>query len=154
MKQSVLTHKGFSGSSETSFEDNCLFGRLLFIDDLIVYEGQTPLDLKAAFIVAVEDYLAHCKTTGKPANKPYSGSFNIRTGAELHKQAAVAAFQRNMSLNEYCVNAIKMCIEHNGVGKVEHTHEHRVTLDVDKTFSATATMEEPSKWEEHHGRRH
>ncbi len=53
-----LKYKGHTGSIETSVEDNCLFGRLLNIDSLVSYEGQTEAELEAAFRQAVDDLLS------------------------------------------------------------------------------------------------
>ncbi|PUB23749.1 MULTISPECIES: hypothetical protein [Pseudomonas] len=53
-----LKYKGHTGSIETSVEDNCLFGRLLNIDSLVSYEGQTEEELEAAFRQAVDDLLS------------------------------------------------------------------------------------------------
>ena len=61
-----LSHNGYTGSVEVSFEDNCLHGRVLFIDDIITYEGITAEDLVASFKNAVDHYVTHCKETGKP----------------------------------------------------------------------------------------
>ena len=85
MNKSRQLHKGFSGSAETSFEDNCLFGKILFIGDVITYEGNTPAELREAFKSAVDRFLAYCKKNGKPANRPYSPSYIVRTGNLLHK---------------------------------------------------------------------
>ena len=75
---SNLTYKGYTGTIEASIEDNCLHGQILLIDDIITYEGTTVENNKAAFEEAVNRYLAYCEKTGKPANKPYSGTFNVR----------------------------------------------------------------------------
>ena len=108
-----LSHNGYTGSVEVSFEDNCLYGRILFIDDLITYEGATAEDLLASFKAAVDHYVTHCKETGKPANKPYSGTFNVRIGQELHRKAAQEAHSRNLSLNDYVAQAIKLASDRN-----------------------------------------
>lgn len=42
-----LKHKGYIGSIEASIEDNCLFGKLLFIKALVSYEGKTVAELDA-----------------------------------------------------------------------------------------------------------
>lgn len=155
MTKPVLNYNGYSGSAETSFDDDCLFGKILFIDDLITYEGNTPGELKQAFICAVDRYLEYCKQTGKPANKTYSGSFNIRTGPELHKKAAIAACTHGMTLNEYVINAIQICVDHNGLAKVEHTHKHLVTIEpIQQSETHMATMERPSTWETVNASRH
>ncbi|SFP68333.1 hypothetical protein SAMN05216229_104302 [Geopseudomonas sagittaria] len=37
----LLQHQGYYGSIEASAEDNCLFGKLLFIRALVNYESET-----------------------------------------------------------------------------------------------------------------
>jgi predicted HicB family RNase H-like nuclease len=111
MSKTEMKHRGFTGSYDISFDDDCLHGRVLFIDDLISYEGATPAELKQAFIDAVDRYIAHCETTGKAPNKPYSGTFNVRVGAELHRSAARCARQRGMTLNELIVSALQASVD-------------------------------------------
>jgi predicted HicB family RNase H-like nuclease len=114
-----LSHNGYTGSVEVSFEDNCLHGRVLFIDDLITYEGITAEELLVSFKAAVDHYLTYCKESGKPANKPFSGTFNVRIGQELHRKASHEAHAHNLSLNDYVVQAIKAAMEQNAVVKAE-----------------------------------
>lgn len=145
---SKLSHKGYTGTIEASIEDDCLHGRILFIDDIITYEGNTVKDTQKAFKEAVDDYLAYCKETGKPANKPYSGTFNVRIGQNLHRKAAEVAFHRGINLNEFVAQSIQTAVEQNGIVKVEHTHHHNITItDSQKSATLVATMEEPPTWE-------
>lgn len=118
-----LTYKGYYGSAEISIEDQCLHGRILFIDDLITYEAETPADLSEAFKQAVDDYLAYCTQMGKLADKPYSGSFNVRIGGERHKKLAHYASRNRISLNEAMCRA---CDALTTSTKPEHvvTHNH------------------------------
>lgn len=102
-----LTYKGYTGSRVIDEDSNGLHGRILFIDDLITYEGERPLDLKAAFEAAVDDYIDTCKTVGKEPQKPYTGMFNVRVPPELHKAAAVRAFSDGVSLNKVVVRALE-----------------------------------------------
>ena len=111
MSKTEMKHRGFTGSHEISFDDDCLHGRVLFIDDLISYEGASPAALKQGFIDAVDRYIAHCEQTGKAPNKPYSGSFNVRVGPELHRSAARCALQRGITLNEMVVRAIQASVD-------------------------------------------
>ena len=53
-----LSHKGYTGSIEVSFGDNCLHGRILFIDDIVTYEGETVDELATSFKDAVDRYVA------------------------------------------------------------------------------------------------
>jgi len=143
-----FTYRGYTGTIEASIEDGCLHGKILFIDDIITYEGNTVDDIKIAFEAAVERYLVYCNEAGKPANKPYSGTFNVRVGRELHRKAVEVACHRGIKLNDFVTQSIQSAIEQNGVVRVELTHHHNITL-ADNQASATvvATMEQPQAWE-------
>lgn len=148
MSRTTLNHKGFSGSYEISLEDDCLYGKILFIDDLIVYEGQTPQGLNDAFVSAVDRYLAHCLDTGKPANKPYSGTFNVRVGPELHRKSVQHGRRIGLGLNEFLIKVLQDVDEGNGKTKVEHVHQHFVTVHSNPVSETRlATMQQPTEWE-------
>ena len=62
----TLEWKGFTGSVEFSIEDDCLYGRILYIKDLITYEGDTIIDLANNYQEAVEHYIEYLvKTNAK-----------------------------------------------------------------------------------------
>ena len=63
--------------------------------------------LRKAFEDAVEDYLTTCKMNNIPADKPFKGTFNVRTGPELHRKAAIYAQKKNMNLNNVIINALE-----------------------------------------------
>lgn len=79
-------YKGFIGSIRPSVENDCLYGKIEFINDLITYEAETVPEFKKAFETAVDDYLETCKSLGKTPEKPFKGSFNLRIGPELHRK--------------------------------------------------------------------
>jgi predicted HicB family RNase H-like nuclease len=112
MSDKTMSYNGYCGSIEMSVEDDCLFGEILFINDLVTYEAKTPARLREAFENAVDYYLAKCKAENLKADKPFSGTFNVRIPKELHKQAAIKAASEGLRLNEY----VKQCIEL-GVGE-------------------------------------
>lgn len=64
MKSSTLEYKGYRGSAAYSKEDNCYYGRILGIDDLVMYEANTEHGLARALADAVEDYLLVCEDQG------------------------------------------------------------------------------------------
>ena len=143
-----LTYKGYTGTIEASIEDGCLHGQILFIDDIITYEGNTVDDVKTSFEEAVDHYFAYCKETGKPANKPYSGTFNVRVGQELHRKAVEVAYHRGTTLNDFVAQSIKTSIEQNGVIRLEHTHHHNITITDNQTSTTVvATTDKPHAWE-------
>lgn len=150
MATNKLTHEGFTGSFEVSLEDGCLIGRVLFIDDIITYEGETVPELTANFEAAVDRYLAHCKQTGKAANKPYSGTFNVRVGPDLHREAAIAASDASINLNEFVVGAIKAAVNNDPAPAVVHNHHLVISIQQDATqqpiWSAMATSKDLEKF--------
>ncbi len=108
--KNILRYKGFIGSIEISIEDDCLHGKLLFINDLVTYEAQSPNQLQAEFESAVEDYLATCKELGRSPDKPFKGTFNIRVGPELHQKLAKHAASKHTSINDIVKQALIECL--------------------------------------------
>ena len=121
MKQ-YLEHNGYCGSIEVSVEDKCLFGQVEFINDLVSYEGNTIEELEASFKEAVEDYLATCTAQLKNPDRPFSGTFNVRIGPELHKKAAFGAKRADQSLNDFIKQAIDYYIDRPSQGPSQHYH--------------------------------
>lgn len=106
----LLTYKGFYGSARYSAADEVFYGKLEGIDDLVNYEGSSVRELIKAFQEAVEDYLETCKKMGKEPNKTYKGSFNVRIPAELHREAAIYAASKDVSLNDFVKTAIQYAL--------------------------------------------
>jgi len=103
----VLRYKDFIGSVHFSAEDECFFGKIEGIDDLVTFEGRDVGDLKRSFREAVDDYIDLCRKAGKPLFKSYVGSFNIRMPAELHQKAARKSALLGISLNQFVQRAVE-----------------------------------------------
>ena len=108
---SVFKYKGYQGSIEVSPEDKCLYGKIRFIEDLVLYEGQTVVELEKAFQESLDNYLETCRNLGKDPEKPFKGSFNVRLSPALHKEVSVKAGEEGKSLNEFIVEAVQMFVE-------------------------------------------
>ena len=106
MADNMLKYKDFYGSVEYSAADECFWGKIIGISDLVTFEGDNVETLKRSFEEAVEDYLVLCKEAGKNPQKSYKGSFSIRISPELHKEAAIIAGKSGMSLNAFVEKAI------------------------------------------------
>lgn len=135
----LFEYNGYSGSIEVSLEDRCLFGKILFIADLVTYEAETIADLEAEFIAAVDDYIATCKEMGKDPQRPFKGSFNVRIGMELHRKAAMEAYKKGVSLNEYISKAIEAYTRTPAtpINVEHHNHVHYHTDKHVKNFTVT-----------------
>ena len=96
----TMEYRGYVGSVEFSEADQLLFGKVQGIRSLISYEGTTVSELIADFHGAVDDYLELCSAEGTTPEKAFKGSFNIRfKNIDLHKRAAIYAYNHNVSLN-------------------------------------------------------
>ena len=96
----TMEYKGYIGSVEFSETDQILFGKVQGIRSLISYEGTTVSELIEDFHSAVDDYLELCSAEGKTPEKAFKGSFNVRfEDPDLHRKAAVYAYNHNVSLN-------------------------------------------------------
>ncbi len=49
---------------EASPEDKCLYGKLLYVNDLVTYEATTVAKLEKEFIGSVNEYLKSCEELG------------------------------------------------------------------------------------------
>jgi predicted HicB family RNase H-like nuclease len=123
----ILEYNGYSGSVDASIEDHCLFGRILFITDLVTYEAETVADLEAEFVAAVDDYILTCKEVGKEPQRPFKGSFNVRISPELHRKAALQSIRESISLNELTSKAIDTYLNKpiQPINIEQHHHYHQ-----------------------------
>ena len=103
----VIQYNGFLGSVHFNAKDECLFGKIEGIDDLVTFEGRNVKELKIAFQEAVKDYIELCESTGKPLRKSYRGGFNVRINPELHKKAVLKSQMLGISLNQLVQKAIE-----------------------------------------------
>jgi len=104
-----LRYKGYLGTIEPELESHMLFGKLAFIRDLITYQADNLKELEQEFRRSVDEYLLSCEEIGREPQKPCKGSFNIRTGEELHRKAVIAA--EGKSLNAFVCEAIREKID-------------------------------------------
>lgn len=145
----ILSYKEYNGSVEVSIEDGVMHGEVLFVRDLITYEGVTVSELEKAFQEAVDNYLAHCKEVGKEPDKPCSGTFNVRLGSELHKEASLYAKRKDLSLNELMKKAVEQVVKPQASElRVVFTHNHNI---VSQEHRASTTINLPrhkevAKW--------
>lgn len=99
MTTTSLKYKDFIGSVEVDTHDRLLFGKVLFINSLLMYHGNTLDELEAAFHEAVDEYLKLCERKGMEPERSFTGTFQVRVGPERHKQLAAMAELQGLSLN-------------------------------------------------------
>ena len=107
----MMEYKGYYGSVHYDDDDQLFFGKVEYIRSLISYEGTDVNNLHADFEMAVDDYLALCDEQDKEPEESFKGSFNIRPGPKLHRQAVVLAHNLGMNLNKSVTEALEEYIK-------------------------------------------
>lgn len=126
----TMKYKDFEGSIETSYEDRIMFGKILFINDLIMYEGNSIDELEQSFHEAVDSYLEFCDKHEKRPDKPMNGIFNVRTSPEVHKQLSLKALQMGCSLNACANKAFESFI----------TNQHELGKSIDQVSQTLVSI--------------
>ena len=109
--KNLMEYKGYSGTVEFTEEDGCLFGKVIGIKHSISYEGMSIAELAADFHGAVDDYLEFCTEENIVPEKPYKGAFNVRISPDAHRDAAMCAAQKGITLNSFVSEAITNAIQ-------------------------------------------
>lgn len=65
----LMSYRSYEGTAEISLADNCLYGKIFGITDLVSYEGKTVKALKKAFAKAVDDYIETRQELDNPHEK-------------------------------------------------------------------------------------
>lgn len=103
----MMEYKGYHAKVEYSPEDEAFIGNVFGIADTLVFEGQSIEELQTMFHASIDDYLELCREIGKQPDREYRGTFNVRVPAELHREAALAAESRDISLNQLVTEALR-----------------------------------------------
>lgn len=101
-----MEYNGYSARIEYSSEDNCFFGRIAGIKDIITFEGESVKELTKAFHEAVDFYLQTCIERCENPDKPYSGKIMISIDPALHAKLASKAESMGKSLNQYAAEVL------------------------------------------------
>ena len=102
----MMEYKGYLGSVEYDAEAKIFHGDIINTRDVITFQGTSVDEIEQAFIDSIEDYIAWCNKDGVEPEKPYSGRFNVRLPPELHRQIAIMAKKRRISLNSFVEKAV------------------------------------------------
>ncbi|MDR3120035.1 MAG: type II toxin-antitoxin system HicB family antitoxin [Clostridiales bacterium] len=103
----VLEYKGYFGTVEYSANDDVLFGKVMGVDSLISFEGDSLKGLREDFENAIDDYLEICAADGLTPEAPYMGNLSVQVSPELHKTLAIYSTSHGQTLNFTVEEAIK-----------------------------------------------
>lgn len=122
----TMTYKSYEGTADIDMERSVCRGKILFINDLVTYESETPAGLKREFEAAVDDYLETCTAIGREAQKPLKGMFNVRISPDLHKSLMIRSIKDKVSQNEVVARSLDAYL--NGSTSTNHTVNLKVSI--------------------------
>ncbi|MBN9428493.1 MAG: type II toxin-antitoxin system HicB family antitoxin [Burkholderiales bacterium] len=102
----TMAYRGYVASMTFDAEDKIIVGRVLDVEDIITFHGESVSEFEANFHTAVDDYIAACESLGGTPEKPASGKLMLRVSPSVHAAAIKAAAQSGTSLNKWAENAL------------------------------------------------
>jgi len=104
----TMTYRGYVASMTFDTEDKIVVGRVLDIDDIITFHGESISEFETNFHAVVDDYILACETLGGVPEKPASGKLMLRVSPGVHAAALKAAARSGTSLNKWAEEALSV----------------------------------------------
>ena len=106
MMSNTMSYKGYTTSMSFDVDDKIIVGRVLDVDDIISFHGESVVEFEAAFHTAVDGYIAACAQLRSVPEKPASGKMMLRVAPKVHAAALKAAARSGVSLNKWAERAL------------------------------------------------
>jgi predicted HicB family RNase H-like nuclease len=103
----TMKYRGYTARVEFDDRDNIFVGRVLGIQAIIGFHGETVSQLTEDFHNAIDSFLADCAKTGRNPQKPASGKLMLRIPPEVHSAALIASKASGVSLNQWAAEVIE-----------------------------------------------
>lgn len=68
----TMTYRGHVASMSFDAEDRIIVGRVLDVDDIITFHGESVSGFEANFHAIVDNYITACESVGNTLEKPAS----------------------------------------------------------------------------------
>ncbi len=81
-------------------------GEVVNAADVITFHGTSVQELEREFAASVRAHLAFCKRKKIAPARPFSGTFNLRVGPDVHARVSAAASVAGESMNAWVANTL------------------------------------------------
>ena len=102
----TMSYRGYTTSMVFDAEDKIIVGRVLDVDDIISFHGESVSEFEVNFHSAIDGYLSACEQLGSAPEKPASGKLMLRVAPTVHAAALKAAARSGVSLNKWAEQAL------------------------------------------------
>ena len=105
----MMQYKGYVAAVEFDDSVGRLHGRVVNSGayPIATFEATDVDGIRREFEQSIDEYLASCREDGVEPKKPFSGTLNLRLGADLHQRAALSATAHGVSLNSWIKQAVE-----------------------------------------------
>ena len=101
-----MTYRGYTAGMNFDPDDKVIVGRVLDVDDIITFHGESVAEFEARFHAAIDGYVSACEALGAAPEKPASGKLMLRVAPGVHAAALKAAARSGVSLNKWAEQAL------------------------------------------------
>lgn len=115
----TMTYRGYLASMTFDTDDKIIVGRVLDVDDIITFHGESIHEFEENFHAVVDDYIAACESLGSEPEKPASGKLMLRVSAGVHAAAFKAAARSGTSLNKWAEEALSAASRRNSGVRIQ-----------------------------------
>jgi predicted HicB family RNase H-like nuclease len=102
----VMPYRGYRASMTFDPDDKIIVGRVLDIDDIIGFHGESVSEFEQAFRESIDSYLEACAKLDQEPDKPASGRLMLRVDPAIHAAALKAAKRSRTSLNQWAARVL------------------------------------------------
>lgn len=109
----TMKYRDYVASMIFDTDDKIIVGRVLDIDDIITFHGESVSEFENNFRAVIDDYMAACEKLGAAPEKPASGRLMLRVSPNVHAAALKAAACHGVSLNKRAEQALSDASQEN-----------------------------------------
>ena len=102
----TMGYRGYISSMIFDEKDKVIVGRVLDVDDIITFHGESVSEFERNFHSVIDDYIDACEKLGGAPEKPASGRLMLRVSPSVHAAALKAAARKGVSLNKWAEQAL------------------------------------------------
>ncbi|MEP7157140.1 MAG: type II toxin-antitoxin system HicB family antitoxin [Betaproteobacteria bacterium] len=106
----TMAYRGYTARIDYESGDEIFVGRLLGMNEPIVFHGASVEELRGDFEFAVDHYLAECEKMGQKPEKPASGKLLLRLPADTHAAIVIKAAGAGKSVNQWVSDTLAAAI--------------------------------------------
>ena len=101
MLTNLLKYKDYYAQITFDPSADAFHGRIVGMQDVVDFYGQTPAELRQEFKNSVEEYLAWCREDEVKPEKTWQGKMTLRVDDSLRRRLAAVAAASGESVNAW-----------------------------------------------------